>query len=181
MKRTLVVTGLIIVMGLMANCAKEEPAEAGDPVKQAWEAMVETYNELETAQDKTELFEEFLREYPDTAYAGRLASSVAYYRGNELGDPEGAYAILAETLAENTDPEARYEIGTAMFPLAMEIGETMDLGAVAEELAATRELTSSSGSESYATMGWSFGRPDVSRSSRGTTRRAPGNFTVLCS
>lgn len=141
MKRTLLVTGLIVVMGLMANCAKEEPAEAGDPVKQAWEAMVETYNELETAQDKTELFEEFLREYPDTAYAGRLASSVAYYRGNELGDPEGAYAILAETLAENTDPEARYEIGTAMFPLAMEIGETMDLGAVAEELAAARELS----------------------------------------
>ena len=141
MKRTLVVTGLIIVMGLMANCAKEESAEAGDPVKQAWEAMVETYNELETAQDKTEVFEEFLREYPDTDYAGRLASSVAYYRGTELGDPEGAYAILAETLAENTDPEARYEIGTAMFPLAMEIGETMDLGAVAEELAATRELS----------------------------------------
>jgi tetratricopeptide (TPR) repeat protein len=141
MKRTLVVTGLIIVMGLMANCAKEESAEAGDPVEQAWEAMVESYNELETAQDKTELFEDFLREHPDTAYAGRLASSVAYYRGNELGDPEGAYSILAETLAKNTDPEARYEIGTAMFPLAVEIGESMDLGAVAEELAATRELS----------------------------------------
>ena len=74
MKRTLLVTGLIVVMGLVASCAKEEPAEAGDPVKQAWEAMIETYNELETAQDKTELFEEFLQEHPDTAYAGRLAS-----------------------------------------------------------------------------------------------------------
>ncbi len=57
-----------------------------------------------------------------------------------MEDPEGAYALLAETLAKNTDPEARYQIGTAMFPLAVELGKPMDLGSVAEELAATRSL-----------------------------------------
>ena len=141
MKKFLIAVGLLVALGLMAGCAKEEPVEAVDPIEQAWETMMETYNELETAQDKTELFEGFMREYPDTSYAGRLASAVAYYRGEELDDPEGAYAILAETLAKNTDPEARHEIGTSMFPLAVEIGETMDLGVVAEELAATRPLT----------------------------------------
>jgi tetratricopeptide (TPR) repeat protein len=141
MKKFLIAFGLLVALGLMAGCAKEEPVEAVDPIEQAWEAMMETYNELETAQDKTELFEGFMREYPDTAYAGRLASAVAYYRGKELEEPEVAYALLAETLEKNTDPETRYEIGTSMFPLAVEIGETMDLGVVAEELAATRPLT----------------------------------------
>jgi tetratricopeptide (TPR) repeat protein len=58
-----------------------------------------------------------------------------------MDDPAGAYGLLADTLAKNTDPEARYQIGTAMFPLAMELGKPMDLGSVAEELAATRSLT----------------------------------------
>jgi hypothetical protein len=140
MKRILLAAGLVIALGLLGACAKEAPVNAVDPVEQAWENLNETYNELETAQDKTELFEGFLRQFPDTAQAGRLASSVAYFRGKELDDPAGAYKILAETLAMNTDPGARYEIGTAMFPLAMELGESMDLGAVAEELAATRDL-----------------------------------------
>lgn len=141
MKRMLLAAGLMILLGLMGACSKEAPEDAVDPVEQAWEAMTEAYNELETAQDKAELFEGFMREFPDTSYAGRLASAVAYYRGHELEEPEVAYAFLAETLEKNTDPEARYEIGTSMFPLAVEIGETMDLGVVAEELAATRALT----------------------------------------
>jgi tetratricopeptide (TPR) repeat protein len=69
-----------------------------------------------------------------------LAGAIAYYQGDEMEDPEGAYSLLAETLTKNTDPESRYQIGMAMFPLAVETGATMDLGAVAEELAATREL-----------------------------------------
>ena len=59
MKKFLIAFGLLVALGLMAGCAKEEPVEAVDPIEQAWEAMMETYNELETAQDKTELFEGF--------------------------------------------------------------------------------------------------------------------------
>ena len=55
MKRILLVAGLIIALGFLGACAKETPVEAVDPVEQAWENLVETYNELETAQDKTEL------------------------------------------------------------------------------------------------------------------------------
>jgi len=141
MKKMLIAVGLAIALGFLGGCAKQTPESTADPADQAWENLMATYNDLETAQEKTELFEGFLREYPDTGYAGQLAGAVAYYRGEELDDPAGAYAILAETLAENTDPEARYEIGTSMFPLAMKLGEPMDLGAVADELAATRPLT----------------------------------------
>ena len=140
MRQGLVVAGLVLTLGLVGACAKQAPEEQVDPAEQAWSELMDALNELETAEDKTALFEAFLRDHPDTAYAGRLASAVAYYRGHELGDPEGAYEILGETLAKNTDPEARYQIGVAMFPLAMELGEDMDLGAVAAELAETREL-----------------------------------------
>lgn len=141
MKKFLVAVALLLALGLMIGCSKQAPEDAVDPVEQAWEDLNATYNELETATEKTELFEAFMREYPGSEHVGQLAGAVAYYRGEELDDPAGAYAILAETLAENTDPEVRYEIGTSMFPLAMELGESMDLGAVAEELAATRPLT----------------------------------------
>lgn len=141
MKRVVLAVGLVLLLGLLGACSKQEPADATPSVEQAWSAMLEAYNEAETAQEKVDLFEAFLRQYPDTAEAGRLASSVAYYRGTELGDRAGAATILSETLAKNSDPEARFQIGMALFPLAMELGQPMDLDAIADELSETRPLS----------------------------------------
>ena len=140
MKRLFYTAGLVIALGFIGACAKETPVEAVDPVEQAWTDFRAAYGEVETSEEKVPLIEAFMREHPDTEYAGMLAGAVAYYQGDELDDPAGAHALLGETLAKNTDPEARYQIGMAMFPLSMEIGEPMDLGAVAEELAASRPL-----------------------------------------
>lgn len=140
MKRALFAAGLIIALGLMGACSKQAPEDVVDPVEAAWSAMLDAYNEAETAEAKVELFEGFLAQFPDTEQAGRLASAEAYYRGTELGDPEGALAVLQATRDKNTNPEARYQIGLAMFPLSVTIGEPMDLDAVAQELAAAREL-----------------------------------------
>lgn len=140
MKRTLLAAGLIAMLGMVGACSQQAPEQAVDPVEQAWSDLGDAYNNAETAQEKAELIEGFVRAFPDTAQAGQLASAVAYYRGDELGEPRAAYDLLAETLAKNTDPEARYQIGTAMFPLAVELGEPMDLGAIADELAETRPL-----------------------------------------
>ncbi len=140
MKRILIAVGLVVALGLLGACSKAPPQDAVDPVEQAWSDFRASYDAAETTAEKLPLIQAFMREHPDTEYAGRLASSVAYYQGEEMDDPEGAYGLLAETLAKNTDPEARYQIGTAMFPLAMDLGKPMDLGSVAEELAATRSL-----------------------------------------
>ena len=140
MKKMLLAAGLLILLSLMLGCSKEAPVDAVDPVDQAWTEFRDAYGELESTEEKLPLIQAFMREHPDTDYAGMLAGAIAYYQGDEMEDPEGAYALLGETLAKNTDPDTRYQIGMAMFPLAMEIGEAMDLGAVAEELAATREL-----------------------------------------
>jgi len=140
MKRLMFVAGLVVALGLVCACSKEAPVDAMDPVEQAWTDFRAAYNEAETTEEKVPLIQAFMAEYPNTEFAGRLASALGYYQGEEMDDPAGAYGLLADTLAKNTDPEARYQIGTAMFPLAMELGEPMDLGSVAEELAATRGL-----------------------------------------
>jgi tetratricopeptide (TPR) repeat protein len=109
-------------------------------LEQEWADLRAAYNELETTEEKVALVEGFLTKYPDTEYAGRLAGTLAYYRGEEMDDAEGALALLDATLDQNTDPETRFEIAKAMFPLSVEIGEPMDLATIAEELAAVRPL-----------------------------------------
>ena len=140
MKKVLLAAWLVFALGFLGACSNEAPVDAVDPVDQAWTDFRAAYGELETTEEKLPLIRGFMREHPDTEYAGMLAGAVAYYQGDEMADPVGAYALLGETLAKNTDPEARYQIGMAMFPLAMEMGEPMDLGVVAEELAASRPL-----------------------------------------
>jgi len=142
MKKFLIAVGLLLALGLLAGCAKEEPVEEVDPVEAAWSDFGDTYYALadEDIEAKAALMEAFVREHPDTEYAGRLAGGIAYYRGESLGDPAAAYALLNETYGTNTDPETRFELGKAMFPLALELGEPADLDAIAQDLAASREL-----------------------------------------
>lgn len=141
MRRTLLAAGLIVMLGLLGACSQEAPEDAVDPVDQAWADFREAIGALETAEEKMPLVEAFLNEHPNTEYAGMLAGAVAYYQGYAMEDPEGAYALLSETLTKNTDPEARFQIATALFPLAVETGHDAHLDAAASELAATRELS----------------------------------------
>jgi tetratricopeptide (TPR) repeat protein len=138
MRRPLMVAGLAIALALIGACSK---GPSVSPAEQEWADFRAAYGELETSQDKAELIEAYLREHPDSPHAGDLAPAVAYYRGEELGEPTAAYTVLGETLAASTDPEARFQIAMAMFPLAVEVGEEMDLGAAAAELAAARPLS----------------------------------------
>jgi tetratricopeptide (TPR) repeat protein len=138
MKRWTIAAGLALMLILTGACVKQAP-EAD--IEREWEDFMSAYNELERTDEKVELIEEFLTEHPATRYTGSLAGGLAYYRGDEMDDPEGALAFLDGTLDENTDPETRFEIARAMFPLSAKIGEPMDLATIAEELAAERPLT----------------------------------------
>ena len=141
MKRLLLAAGLIALLGLMGACSKEAPEEAVDPMEQAWTDFRAAVGETDDSGEKVVMIEEFLAEYPEGEYAGMLAGAYAYYKGHDLGETEAALALLAETLDKNTDPEVRFQIASAMFPLSAELGEPMDLDVVAQELAATRPLT----------------------------------------
>lgn len=141
MKQVLLTAGMIVMLGLLGACSQGPQEDAVDPVEQAWTDFREAVGEVETAEEKMPLIEAFMSQHPDTEYAGMLAGAVAYYQGHAMEDPEGAYALLSEALAKNTDPETRFQIATALFPLAVETGHDADLDAAANELAATRELS----------------------------------------
>lgn len=141
MKHAFLTAGLIVMLGLLGACSQGAQEDAVDPVEQAWTEFREAVGEAETAEEKMPLIEAFMREHPDTGYSGMLAGAVAYYQGEAMDDPDGAYALLSEILAKNTDPETRFQIATALFPLAVETGHEADLDAAASKLAETRELS----------------------------------------
>jgi tetratricopeptide (TPR) repeat protein len=136
MKKLLIAVVPVLVLGLFAACTQDAKVD----VDQEWADFRAAYGEVDATEDKLELIEGFIRKHPGSTYAGMLAGAVAYYRGDEMGDPDGALALLNATLDLNTDPEARFQIAIAMFPLSAELGEPMDLDVVAEELAAVRPL-----------------------------------------
>jgi hypothetical protein len=140
-QRTLISVGLVVALGLVGACSKPAPEEVLVPAEQAWTELRSALGETDASAEKAALVETFLRRYPEGEYAGQIASAWAYYRGEALDDTAGALALLDETLAKNTDPEVRFQIATAMFPLSAELGRTLDLTPFAGELAAVRPLT----------------------------------------
>jgi tetratricopeptide (TPR) repeat protein len=140
-RRRLLSVGLVVVLGLVGACSKPAPEEARLPPEEAWTELKDALGETESSAEKAALVETFLRGYPEGENAGKIAGAWAYYRGEALDDPAGALTLLEEILPKNTDPEVRFNIATAMFPLSAELGRPVDLAPFAEELTAVRPLT----------------------------------------
>ncbi len=138
MSRRLTVLSLAVLVGLAAGCAKTEPT---DPAEQAWSELREAWNGMETAEDKTTLAEGYLAEFPNTEHSGTAASIIVYYRGHELGDPEGAYEVVSAAFDQIDDPAQKFEVGMEMLSLADSVEVPLDLAQLAGDLAAERPLT----------------------------------------
>ena len=128
---------LIAVVGLGVGCTKGEPE---DPAEAAYKAMRAEYTATDDEEKKAELAEGYLAEFPDTSHSGSMAQVVAYYRGDRLGDQQRVFDVLSAALDRIEDPEARFAVSMAVMPASYEVGRPLDLAAVAEALAATREL-----------------------------------------
>jgi hypothetical protein len=136
MRRTL--TALVIVaVGIGIGCAKGEP---DDPAETAYKAMRAEYSATDDEAKKAELAEQYLAEFPDTSHSGSMAAVVAYYRGERLGHQQQVFDVLSAALDQIEDPEARFEVSMAMVPASYEIGQPLDVAAVAGALAAERAL-----------------------------------------
>ena len=84
---------------------------------------------------------DYLARFPDTDHSGSMAWRIAYYRGDELADPAGAWAAIETALPQITDPEQRFEASMAAFSLAGSIDVPLDIAEVAGGLAAVRPLS----------------------------------------
>ena len=130
---------LVALFGLAAGCAKME--EGPDPAEAAWDALVSAWSEAETPEAKVALAEEYLTQFPDTKHSGSMAGAVAYYRGQEMDDSEGAWNTLSAALDQIKDPEQRFEVSMEALGLADSVDVPLDITVVAEDLGAFRPLT----------------------------------------
>ena len=138
MSRKTTILTLVVLVGLTGACAKQEQVS---PAEEAWSTLVEAWNGLETAQEKTELAESYLAEFPDSEHSGSMAGVVVYYRGHEMEDPQGAFDVVASALEHIEDPEQRFEVSMELLSLADSVEIPLELAEVANSLAAHRPLT----------------------------------------
>jgi hypothetical protein len=138
MSRKATIVILTVLVGLAGGCTKQEQAS---PAEAAWSTLVEAWNGLETAEEKTALAEGYLAEFPDTEHSGSMASVIVYYRGHEMNDPQGAYDAVAAALAVIKDPEQKFEVSMELLSLADSVEVPLELAEVADALAAQRPLT----------------------------------------
>ncbi len=110
-------------------------------VEDAFTEFRSAIRDVETPEEKTALCEDFLTQFPESEHTADLSGAVAYYRGEQMEDPAGAVAFLDGLLAKVEDPEQRFGIYMAQFPLAREIGQAKDLEAIIAELETHRDLT----------------------------------------
>jgi len=130
---------LAVLVGLASGCAKIE--EGPDPAEAAYDVLKTAWSEAETAEAKVALAADYLAEYPDTSHSGRMASALVYYQGHEMADPQGAWDVVSEAMAQINDPERRFEVGMAALELAGSVDVPLNIAVLANELGAVRPLT----------------------------------------
>jgi tetratricopeptide (TPR) repeat protein len=139
LRKTLLLLMMVAVV-VTLSCAKGPVEDAVDPVEEAWTAVRAELGEAETAEEKTVLYEGYLAEFPDTERSAGLAGAIAYYRGHEMEDPQGAFQILDAALAQIEDPEQRFGVAMEALSLADSVDVPYSVAEVADELKAVRPL-----------------------------------------
>lgn len=137
MNRWITVLITTLAVSLLVGCATEPQPSVDD----AYKEFKKSLREVETPEEKTALCEDFLAQFPESEYTGWLAGAVAYYRGHAMEDAVGAVTVLDRILSTIDDPETQFEVQLARFPLANEIGQVTDLGAIVSGMEAHRALT----------------------------------------
>jgi tetratricopeptide (TPR) repeat protein len=119
---------VLIVAGLFtaAGCAKQ-PEVTVDPAVTAYKTFRSAYLDSENRADQVALVEQFLAEYPGHENAGYFAEDIVNYYHRDHDQPERAYQILDGVLNAADDPEVRFNVGTALVPVAAELGHDVDL------------------------------------------------------
>jgi tetratricopeptide (TPR) repeat protein len=128
---------LALLIGFAGACTKSEKV---DPAELAWSELAEHWSDLESAEEKTRLAEDYLTKYPDTEHSGLMAARVVYYRGHEMEDPQGAFDAVYSALDQIEDPEQRFEVSMRLFDLSDSVEIPLDVAEVAGALEAVRPL-----------------------------------------
>ena len=139
MKRKLTVMIFIAAVSLATGCGQQTEQPAEDPARAAYTAFRDAYLDAGTKAEQVALVERFVTEHPTNRYAGYyVVDIISYY--DDLGEPEAAYQIVQPVLAAADDPEARFNIGMALAPVAADLGKPLDLEPLIADLEAEEAL-----------------------------------------
>jgi hypothetical protein len=137
MQRHLAVGAVFIATALLLGCAQTPPE---DPAEAAFTTLREQFMTAEGPRDKVAIAEKYLAEFPDGERSPSVLDAAVYYLSEELEERQRARALAEQTLARVQDPERRFEMGMTLWRVQHALGETGDLAALADALAAHRPL-----------------------------------------
>ena len=128
------VLGVLVLLGCTGR--EEQRMSAGA----AYEKAQETLDTLDDPQQEVEVFEEFVRAYPNSEEAIDALGAVIYLRSKKLDDLDGAVSFAESARSMASDPKTRFEHGVRLHEVSVEAGNPADLRLIADELAAVRPL-----------------------------------------
>jgi tetratricopeptide (TPR) repeat protein len=114
----------------------EQQMSAGAAYEQAQEKL----DTLDNPREEVQIFEEFVRAYPDSEEAIDALGAVIYLRNKKLDDLDGAVAFAQTAWSMASDPKTRFEQGILLHDISVEAGDPVDLRVIADGLEAARPL-----------------------------------------
>jgi tetratricopeptide (TPR) repeat protein len=131
---SVLVLGVLLVLGCGGQASEKMSAGA------AYEQAQNTLDTIDNPQEEVQIYEEFVRAYPDSEEALDALGAVIYLRSKKLDDLDGAvsFAVTARSMA--SDPKTRFEYGIKLHDVSVQAGRPVDLKKTADELAAERPL-----------------------------------------
>ena len=138
MRRPEVTLALVLAVLVLLGCGgqTEQQMSAGA----AYEQAQETLETLDDPQEEVQIFEEFVRAYPDSEEAIDALGAVIYLRSKKLDDLGGAVSFAEAARSMASDPKTRFEYGIKLNDISVQAGHPVDLRMIADELAAERPL-----------------------------------------
>ena len=138
MRRPEVTLALVLAVLVLLGCGgqTEQQMSAGA----AYEQAQETLETLDDPQEEVQIFEEFVRAYPDSEEAIDALGAVIYLRSKKLDDLDGAVSFAEAARSVASDPKTRFEYGIKLHDISVQAGHPVDLRMIADELAAERPL-----------------------------------------
>jgi len=122
---------------VLVACGQQTPVEESDP----FEAVQQAYRDAETGEEWLPTAWAFLEEHPENEHVPWVTTRVLYHQVHDMNDPEGAVDIVMSALERATDPEVRFEVATQVAGEAADLGRTIDLAAIVDDLVGVRPLT----------------------------------------
>jgi hypothetical protein len=137
MNQKITIALLLVTIAIAGGCDRQTPEDLAEV---AYKELRQALQETDDPREKAELAENYLAQFPATDHSGRIAATIAHYRGEQLQEPRQVFDSLQPALEHIEDPEARFEVSMALFPSSHEVNQPLDLAGIADDLAAHRSL-----------------------------------------